>query len=134
MNQQNKIVRFILRAIDVLVATFGPGNFARRVRWDEDPFQRATEEQKRFGGVFMVLVPTLSLVAFRKWRAFDGWLNSMMYGRHSIIWFYLTVIGAGCCGIFALSIIAPKIPLRISVPTAILMWIAFGWYAWRHLI
>jgi len=57
LNQQNKFVRFILRTIDVLVATLGHGYAPRRVCWDEEPFQKATEAEKRFGGLFMAIWP-----------------------------------------------------------------------------
>jgi hypothetical protein len=52
-NQHNKFVRFILRTIDVLVS-FRSG---RIVRWDEDPFQKSSETQKRVSGLFMALFP-----------------------------------------------------------------------------
>jgi hypothetical protein len=53
LNQHNKFVRFILRTIDVLVS-FRSG---RIVRWDEEPFQKSSEAQKRVGGLFMALFP-----------------------------------------------------------------------------
>jgi hypothetical protein len=134
LNQQNKVVRFILRVIDVLVANFGHGYFPRRVRWDEEPLQKATEVQKRVGGLFMALWPISLLIFFLNRKFFDSWVDSMIYGRHSIVWFYLAFIGAVCFALLIAFKVAPKIPLYLSIPVAIAAWPIFLWFAWTHLI
>ena len=130
LNQQNKFVRFILRTIDLITAFYGHG--IRRIRWDQDPYQKADLSQKRAAALFMALSPIFFLIFFGRRKSFDSWVDSMMYGRHSIIWFYLAFIGTVC---FALVIgykVAPKIPLFVSIPMAIMAWVIFISCGWTH--
>lgn len=134
LNQQNKTVRFVLRAIDVIVATFGHGRLPRRIRWNEDPFQKATEEEKHYAGLFMAFIPIFFLVFFANMKSFGSWVDSMMYGHHSIVWLYLSafILIGGIGGI--LFAVGPKTPLFVSVPVAVVMWPILLWFVWKHLI
>jgi magnesium-transporting ATPase (P-type) len=129
LNQQNIFVRFILRTIDV-IASFLGGYW--HVKWNQDPYRKATEAQKRESALFMVFCPIAFLVLFGNRKYFDSWVDSMMYGHHSIIWFYLAFIGIVCLAVFIMPKIAQKIPLFISVPVAVAMWLIFGWFSWTH--
>jgi len=82
----------------------------------------------------MALWPISLLILVSHTEAFGRWVDSMMYGRHSMIWFYLAFIGIVCFGIFIAFKIAPKIPLFVSIPIAVIMWPIFLWFAWMHLI
>jgi hypothetical protein len=129
-SQQNVFVRFILRTIDVLVSLY----FGRSTRWGEEPFRKATQAERRVGGLFMALWPMSMLIFMRCSKPFGGWVDSMMYGHHSIIWLYLAFIGVVCFAIFIALKIAPKISLAVSIPTAAIMWPVLLWYAWTKLI
>jgi hypothetical protein len=130
LDQNNGFVRFILRAIDLFVGLYIP----RRVRWEEQPFQKATRWEKRFGGLFMVIIPAIFLCVAAGLKDFDRALDSMMYGHHSIIWLYVGffVFAGAMLGIVL--VVGPKIPLFVTVPVAILMWAILAWYAWTNLI
>ena len=82
----------------------------------------------------MALWPICLLIFFENMKFFDSWVDSMMYGRHSIIWLYLGFIGAVCFALILAFKVAPKIPLFISVPIAVVVWPIFGWFAWKHFI
>jgi len=59
LNQQNIFVRFILRTLDVITSLLaGYWN----VKWDQDPYRKATEAQKRVSGLFMALFPIAFLI------------------------------------------------------------------------
>jgi hypothetical protein len=68
LDQHNIFVRFILRTIDVVVS-FRTG---RRVHWDEEPFQKASETQKRVGGLFMALFPISFLILLENIKFVDS--------------------------------------------------------------
>jgi len=123
-------MRFILRTIDVFVAIYE----RQGIRWNEEPFQRASETQKRVGGLFMAIFPISLFILFKNEKFFGAWVDSMMYGRHSIIWFYLVYIGLVCCALLIAFKIAPKIPLSCSAPVAIVAWPPFLWFVWTHFI
>jgi hypothetical protein len=130
LNQHNGFVRFILRAIDVLVGYYVP----RRVRWDQEPYRKATGSEKRFGGLFMIIIPAIFLAVVVGHKYFDKAVNSMMYGRHSITWLYVGFfVLAGGIGLI-LPIVGPKISLRASIPVAVLLWAILAWYAWKDLM
>ena len=130
LNQQNIFVRFILRTLDVIVALLAGG----RIHWDRDPYPKATEAQKRVSGLFMALFPIAYLIFSENEKLFESWMDSMMYGHRSIIWLYLGVAGMVCFAFVVGSKVAPKIPLFISVPIAIMAWPIFLWCAWKHLL
>jgi uncharacterized protein YacL len=128
LNQHNKFVRFILRTIDVLVS-FRSG---RIVRWDEEPFQKSSEVQKRVGGLFMALFPISFLIFLKNAKLVDSWVDSML--RSSVAWLYLGFIGGVCFALLIAFKFASKIPLIISVPIAVVAWPVFLWFAWTHVI
>ena len=82
----------------------------------------------------MALWPVSLLIFFGNGKTFDGWVDSMMYGRHSIIWLYLAIISVVCVALVIGFKVAPKIPLAVSIPVAVVMWPLFLWFAWTHLI
>ena len=131
LNQHNKFVRFILRAVDLIAAFYS--RRLSQVRWDQDPYQKATKSQKRESALFIALFPIAGLFFFGNLKYFDSWVDSMIYGHHSIIWFYLAFTGIVCLAVFFFPVIAQKIPLFISVPPAIVAWPIFLWYGWNHL-
>jgi hypothetical protein len=126
INQHNIFVRFILRMIDVMVS-FRSG---RIVRWDEEPYQKSTETQKRIGGLFMALFPISFLILFKNIRLVDSWMNSLL--RSSVAWLYFGFIGGVCFALFIALKVAPKIPLLVSVPIALVAWPVFLWFAWTR--
>jgi hypothetical protein len=128
LNQQNIFVRFILRAMDVLVTLllYQGVNTSRRL--DRESFQKATEAQKRIGGLFMALWPIFLLVGISSAKSFWGWMDS------HIVWQYAAFIGIACFGVFIAFKVAPKIPLYVSIPIAVIMWPILGWFVWKHLI
>jgi len=128
LNQHNKFIRFILRTIDVVVS-FRTG---RRIRWDEEPFKKSSESQRRVGGLFMALFPISFLIFLKNAKLVDSWVASML--RSSVAWLYLGFIGVACFAVFIAFKIAPKIPLIISVPIAVLAWPTVLWFAWTHSI
>jgi hypothetical protein len=115
-----------------LVEVFVSSYLIRNIR--SEPFQKATKEEKRYGGLFMAFIPAFFLVFMANRKSFGKVVDSMMYGQHSIIWLYLGVfiLIGGIGG--SLIVIGPKTPLSVSVPIAIVMWVIFGWYAWTYLI
>jgi hypothetical protein len=126
LNQHNKFVRFILRTIDVLVS-FRSG---RIVRWDEEPFQKSSEAQKRVGGLFMALFPICFLIFLKNAKLVDSWVDSIL--RSSVAWLYLGFIGGVCLALLIAFKVAPKIPLIVSVPIAFVAWPVFLWFAWTR--
>jgi hypothetical protein len=68
----------------------------RRIRWDQNPYQKADETEKCAAGLFMALCPIVFLIFFGSAEFFESWVDSMIYGHHSIIWLYLGFIGAVC--------------------------------------
>jgi hypothetical protein len=126
LNQHNKFVRFILRTIDVVVSL----RSGRIVRWNEDPFQKATETQKRISGLFMAIFPISFLIFLKNDKAVDSCVELML--RSSVAWLYLCFIGGVCFALLIAFKIAPKIPLIISVPIAVVAWPVFLWFAWTR--
>ena len=59
LNQQNKFVRFILRAVDVCVGFAMP----RPVRWKDEPFRKATGREWRLGWFFVAFFPIFSFLS-----------------------------------------------------------------------
>jgi hypothetical protein len=104
----------------------------RLVRWDKEPYQKATLTQKRVGGLFMALFPISFLILFQNINFFDSWLNSML--NSSIAWLYLAFIGMVCFALLIAFKVAPKIPLLVSVPIALVAWPLFLWFAYSHKI
>lgn len=127
LNQHNKFVRFILRAIDVLVS-FRSG---RIVRWNEEPLQKSSEAEKRFGGLFMALFPICVLIFLKNDTLVDSWIDSML--KSSVAWLYLAFIGGVCIALLIAFKVAPKIPLIMSVPFAVVAWPIVLWFAWTHV-
>lgn len=123
-NQQNKVVRFILRTIDIMLPRVSP-----RVHWNADPFQNATKRKKRFGGLFMAVLPAFVALFF-------GWLSLSMtiaekHGRFSLILLYVALL---CVSYYVIAVslrIAPKTPLSVSVPIAIVTWASVAWMIWK---
>jgi len=126
LNQHNKSVRFIMRTIDVLVS-FRSG---RIVHWDKEPFQKATQTQKRIGGLFMALFPISFLILLRNVKLVDSWVDSMLHS--SVAWLYLAFISGVCFALLIAFKVAPKIPLIVSVPIAFVAWPVFLWFAWTR--
>jgi hypothetical protein len=130
LNQQNKFARVILRVIDVCVSFYD----YRLVRWDKKPFRKATQGEWRYGSLFMAFIPIFFLIFLENMKSFDAVVNSTIDGRHSLVWLYLGVfiLVGGIGG--ALFAIAPKTPLYVSVPIAVVMWPVLGWFFWTHAI
>jgi hypothetical protein len=80
----------------------------------------------------MALCPIVFLIFFGNPKPFDSWVDSMMYGHHSIIWLYLGFIGMVCIALIIGFKVAPKISLFVSAPIAVVMWLIFGWFSWTH--
>jgi hypothetical protein len=63
---------------------------------------------------------------------FDAMVDSMMYGRHWMGWFYLGYIVLLGYGVFFAIKVAPKVPLFISIPIAMVSWPILAWVVWKH--
>ena len=125
--QQNKIVRFILRAIDVCVAFYIP----RPIYWKEKPFQKATGTQWRLGWFFVAGMPIVMLL-FVSNNSIHSFLDSAANGRRSVIWLYVGFIGFVLIAIYGWLKIGPKVPLYFSIPIAIVAWIYCIWLLGFH--
>ncbi|HLX72753.1 MAG TPA: hypothetical protein VKV04_24285 [Verrucomicrobiae bacterium] len=126
LNQQNKCIRFILRAIDLFVAFTGPS-----VHWDEDPFQKASLGKWRQGWLFVACLSIMMLV-FSCNHSIKSFVEHAGDPGHSIVWLYAAFIGFASIGAFGLVKIGPRIPLFISLPTAIVALIYCIWLLGFH--
>ena len=89
--------------MDVIVSFYA----LRPIRWDREPYQKATLAEKRVAAMFMALCPVASLDFFSNTERFGRWVDSMIYGRHAMIWFYLVIFGV----VFITVVIQYKIAL-----------------------
>jgi hypothetical protein len=80
----------------------------------------------------MALFPICFLIFLDNAKFFDSWINSMLH--RSVAWLYLAFIGGVCFALFIAFKVAPKIPLFVSVPTAVVAWPLFLWFAYSHKI
>ncbi len=122
-NQRNFFVRFILRTLDVFVCLY----LRRPVRWNKEPFQKATLAEKRYGAVFMAMFPAAMTAVILGGHSLNTWIDLMISGRHSIVWFYAIVISLFVCGGVILIFLGPKVPLFISIPAALAAWLVCLW-------
>ena|ERR1017187_434446 len=111
--------RSALQAIDLFCDLY----FLRGVRSRDEPFRKATETEKRVGASFMALWPLLLAFMMSRTESFGEMVDSMIYGRRWMGWFYLGFIALVGGGIFFAVKIAPKIPLFVSIPIAIVSWL-----------
>jgi len=102
----------------------------RIVRWDEEPYQKSTETPKRIGGLFMAIFPISFLILLKNIKLVDSWMDSIL--RSSVAWLYLGFIGGVCFALLIAFKVAPKIPLVVSVPVALVAWPVFLWFAWMR--
>jgi hypothetical protein len=122
--QKNKFMRFILRAIDVAISI----RRHRRVRWDQDPFQKATPTDRRQGWFFMALLPIgMTVVQF---KTFNSLVDSLIH--RSVVWLWLAVVLVICVGVLAWFNVGPKVPLFVSIPLAAVMWPVCIWLGTHH--
>ena len=82
----------------------------------------------------MALFPASMLAVLANLKYIDPWVNSVTNGQHSMVWLYAAFILPVLLGAVFLFKVAPKIPLPVSVPVSIIIWIVFGWYGWNHFI
>jgi hypothetical protein len=107
----------------------------RGVRTNGEPFRRATTTEKRLGGCFMIVIPLLMLLIMTNTKSFDSIVDALMYGRCSMLWFYIGYIAVISGGVLLGIFIAPRIPLFVSVPLAVMSWGALAWLlVARHLV
>jgi hypothetical protein len=71
------------------------------------------------------------LIFLKNAKLVDSWVELML--RSSVAWLYLGFIGGVCFALLIAFKIAPKIPLIISVPIAVVAWPVFLWFAWTHV-
>ena len=117
-----------LRMIDIFCGVY----FRRGMRMNEKPFRKATETERRVGSCFMFFLPAFFTLVMSNDKYLDEMVDSMMYGHVWMGWFYvgwIALIGGGV--IFAIKV-APKIPLSISVPSAVASWLVLAWFVWKH--
>lgn len=99
----------------------------RNINTHGEPFQKATVTERRVGGCFMALFPSLAILLARKAKSLDFMSNFLMYGHYGIILFYLGYIALITIGWLFAIFVAPKIPLFISAPLAVISWMAIIW-------
>lgn len=80
----------------------------------------------------MALLPISFLILLKNDKLFGSWVDSMLNGQHSIAWLYLGFIGGVCLALVIAFKVAPKTPLFISVPIAVVAWPAILWFAWTR--
>ena len=120
--------RSILQMIDFFCSIYFRWGF----RPNDEPFRRATKSEKRVGGCFMALLPAFFAVVMTHTQSFDAMVDSMMYGHVWMGWFYLGFIAVVGGGVWFAIKVAPKIPLYVSVPVAMVTWPILAWFLWRH--
>ena len=125
--RQNKFVRALLRAIDICVAFY----LGRRVHWEKPPFRPATETQWRTGRFFVACFPIFTLV-FTGNNFVHSFVERTGDPGHPIIWLYVAYVGFISFGVFGLLKIGPKVPLYLSIPTAMAAWIYCIWLLGFH--
>jgi len=117
-----------LQLIDVLCGIY----FWRGLRWNDEPFRKATETEKRVGGCFMALWPLFLAFMMCHTESFGATVDSMIYGHHWMGWFYLGFIALVGSGMFFAIKVAPKIPLFVSIPLALVSWAILAWIVRAH--
>jgi hypothetical protein len=122
---QNAFLRSTLRVIDVLVSIY----LGRRVRWEKEPFRKATGIEWRAGWFFVACFP-IFMLAFAGNASFPSLLE--VADRHSTVWLYVGFIGFALLGGVGLIKIGPKVPLYFSIPTALAAWTYCIWLAGFH--
>jgi hypothetical protein len=116
----------VLQIVDLFVGLY----FCRGTTLNNKPYRKATETEKRVGGCFMVLWPFIMTLMMGHTDSFGAMVDSMMYGRHWIGWLYLGYMALIGSALFFAIKIAPKIPLQISVPAAVISWLFLAWTVW----
>lgn len=122
---QNAVLRGTLRAIDVIVSIY----LFRSIRWEKEPFRKATEIEWRVGWFFVACFP-IFMLAFGGNAFFASFLD--VAGRHSNIWLYVGFIGFALLSALGLIKIGPKVPLYFSVPTSLTAWTYCIWLVGFH--
>ena len=115
-----------------MIEFFCGAYFCRSIRLNDEPFQKATQTEKRVGGCFMALWPLVLTFATIHTKSFDQMIDSMIYGRHWMGWFYLGYMALIGNAVFFAIKIAPKIPLSVSIPIALVSWPILAWVVWTH--
>lgn len=124
-HQQNAVLRTILRAVDVIVSMF----LGLSIRWDKEPFRKATRIDWRVGWFFVACFP-ICMLAFGGNPSFPSILD--VADRYSTIWLYVGFIGFAMIGAAVLMKIGPKVPLYLSIPVALTAWIYTVWLVGFH--
>lgn len=78
----------------------------------------------------MALLPISFLIFLTNAKLVDSWMESML--RSSVAWLYLIFIGGVCFALLIAFKVAPKIPLIVSVPIAVVAWPVLLWFAWTR--
>jgi hypothetical protein len=126
-HRQNEFVRGILRVIDICVGFY----LRRPVRWDKEPFRKATGTEWRIGSFFAACFPIV-LLTFASNSSVHSFLDTAGDARHSIVWLYVGFIGLVLIGALGMVKIGPKVPLYFSIPTAIAAWVYCVWLLGFH--
>lgn len=117
-----------LQIVEVFVGLY----FWRGLRSNDEPFRKATQTEKRVGGCFMTFLPFFFMTVLFKNNLIDKIIDEMTkchlwaIGLVSICFFAAVSAGLG----FRFYI-APKIPLSVSVPFALLNWLLLAWLIWK---
>jgi hypothetical protein len=124
LDQQNTLIRFVLRAIDIFASAY----LGRAVHWDKDPLQKATKPEMRCSFFFMALFPPFMWVSMKHSKFLEKGADFVTIGHHSIIWlcavFGITVGFA----VLAIWMIGQRIPVFISAPIALIGWPLIIWW------
>jgi len=126
-HRQNTFLNGLLRVVDVLVSIY----VRRSVRWEKEPFRKATGIEWRVGWFFVACLP-IFMLAFAGNAAFPSFLDAVGDTRQSTVWLYVGLIGFAVVGAMVLIKLGPKVPLYLSVPTALAAWTYCIWLAGFH--
>jgi hypothetical protein len=125
--QKNGFVRGALRIIDIVVGMY----LNRSVRWEKEPFRKATGTEWRVGWFFVACFP-ICMMAFAGNAFFPSFLDAAGNTQHSTVWLYAGFIGFALIGAAALIKIGQKVPLYFSIPTALAAWTYCVWLTGFH--
>ena len=117
------LVRGFLRIAEVLVAI----SLRRPIEWNEEPFRKASEEEKRRGCLFVAVLPIFTQAGVSMMNWLDS-VNPTLLNNFYIVGF------AAIVAIIAIALLilfgGPKIPIAVSLTIAVLAYpsvICFNW-------
>lgn len=124
--------RSFLRMLDFFVSAL----LYRPMRMDQPAFRKSTRTEKRVGTCALAFIPFFMMLPFKGSKRLDWLLDTMIYNRPNAIWLELGFAVAGLGSIFIGVVfffkIAPRIPLPVSVPITVALWLVMARMIWTQ--